>query len=64
MKTLKVLSALLSYPTADLMAAHDELCMVLEQEAVLPKPQRKALQNLLDDLATARAETAARQWSI
>ena len=33
MKTLKVLSALLSYPTAELMTAHDELCLVLEQEA-------------------------------
>jgi nitrate reductase delta subunit len=52
MKTLKVLSALLSYPTADLMAARDELRLVLEQEAVLPKPHRKALQNLLDDLAS------------
>jgi len=52
MKTLKVLSALLSYPTAELIAAHDELCLVLEQEAVLPKPHRKALQNLLDDLAS------------
>ena len=52
MKTLKVLSALLSYPTADLMAARDELHLVLEQEAVLPKPHRNALQNLLDDLAS------------
>ncbi|MBI2720337.1 MAG: nitrate reductase molybdenum cofactor assembly chaperone [Rhizobiales bacterium] len=51
MKTLKVLSALLSYPTDDLIAAGDELCLVLEQEAVLPKAHRTALRNLLDGLA-------------
>lgn len=51
MKTLKVLSALLSYPTAGLQAARDELVVVIEHEAVLPKADRKALTALIDDLA-------------
>jgi nitrate reductase molybdenum cofactor assembly chaperone NarJ/NarW len=51
MKTLKVLSALLSYPTADLQAARDELIAVIEREAVLPKGDRKALAHLINDLA-------------
>jgi nitrate reductase molybdenum cofactor assembly chaperone NarJ/NarW len=51
MKTLKVLSALLSYPTAELQAARDELIVAIEHEAVLPKADRKALSSLIDDLA-------------
>lgn len=52
MKTLKVLSALLSYPVEDLIAARSELVAVIEQEAVLPQGERAALAALLDELAT------------
>lgn len=51
MKTLKVLSALLSYPSQELVAARDELTGVVEREAVLPRADRLALVSLLDDLA-------------
>ena len=51
MKTLKVLSALLTYPTAELQAARDELVAVIEHEAVLPKADRNALIHLIHDLA-------------
>ena len=37
MKTLKALSALLSYPTEDLVAARDELVATLEREAILSR---------------------------
>lgn len=50
MKTLKVLSALLTYPTADLVAAAGELRAALDREAVLPKKTRAALGRLIDDL--------------
>lgn len=52
MKTLKVLSALLSYPTPELMAAADELKAVLRAEAVLPPPHLAAVCDLADDLCT------------
>lgn len=52
MKTLKVLSALLSYPTDELLAARDELIGVLEREAVLPRAERRALALLIHDIAT------------
>ena len=55
MKTLKVLSALLSYPTEELLAARDELIGVLEREAVLPRAERRALALLIDDIAAGDA---------
>ena len=51
MKTLKVLSALLSYPTSELLAARDELVAVIEREAVLPKAERTSLVQLIDNLS-------------
>ena len=51
MKTLKVLSALLTYPSPDLIAAGPEMKVVLAREGVLPKPHREALAHLIDDLA-------------
>jgi nitrate reductase delta subunit len=51
MRTLKVLSALLTYPTADLVAAGAELKAVLDREAVLPPRERAAVTALVDDLA-------------
>lgn len=52
MKTLKVLSALLTYPTSELQAAADELKAVLKREAVLTKPHLGAIVEFIDDLAT------------
>ncbi len=52
MKTFKVLSALLSYPTAELVAAGDELKTVLNAEAVLPKSAITEIAGLIDDLAS------------
>lgn len=53
MKTLKVLSALLTYPTPELIGAADELAAVLDAEKLLPKAERAALQVLIDDLASS-----------
>lgn len=52
MKTLKVLSALLTYPTPELRGAAGELVAVLDREKLLPRPERLALQALIDDLAS------------
>lgn len=52
MKTLKVLSALLTYPTPEMIDAADELAAVLDAEKLLPKAERAALQGLIDDLAS------------
>ena len=43
MKTLRALAALLSYPTAELVAAADEIREVLDREALLPAADRAAL---------------------
>lgn len=51
MKTLKVLSALLSYPAPGLAGAADEMKQVLRAEALLPAPQLTALLRLIDELA-------------
>ncbi len=50
MLTFKVLSALLCYPTEELMAALPELPSVIEQESVLADEQKTALQALMADL--------------
>lgn len=51
MKTLKVLSALLTYPTDHLVAAAGELKTVLAKEALLKPKQLAALAALIDDIA-------------
>lgn len=51
MKTLKVLSVLLTYPTEDLLAAAGELKTILRQEAVLPERARTAVEAVIDDIA-------------
>ena len=51
MKTLKVLSALLSYPTSDLLAAGDELKDIIRSEGLLSHPHLKAVTGFIDDLA-------------
>jgi nitrate reductase molybdenum cofactor assembly chaperone NarJ/NarW len=50
-KTFKVLSALLSYPTAELQQAAGELAAVLDAENLLPRAIRRQLQTLIDDIA-------------
>jgi nitrate reductase molybdenum cofactor assembly chaperone NarJ/NarW len=51
-RTLKVLSALLAYPTVELQAAIPELAAALDAEALLPAAVRRRLQQLMDDIAT------------
>ena len=51
-RTLKVLSALLSYPTAELQAAAHELRAALDAEARLPRKNRDRLDRLLEEIAT------------
>jgi nitrate reductase delta subunit len=51
MKTLRALAALLSYPTAELVAAADEIRQVVDGDVVLPAAERAALCRLIDDLS-------------
>lgn len=51
MKSLRALAALLTYPTAELVAAAAEIRDVLDREAVVPRAARAALHRLIDDLA-------------
>lgn len=51
MKTLKVLSALLTYPSEDLLAARSELKAVMRREGVLSGADRAALDSLIETLA-------------
>lgn len=51
-RTFKVLSALLSYPTADLQAAANELRASLKAEAIVPQDFAGPLDSLIDELAT------------
>jgi nitrate reductase delta subunit len=50
MKTFKVLSLLLSYPEAELIAHGAELAEVLEQEALLPANARRAVAGFIGEL--------------
>ena len=51
-RTFKVLSALLSYPTAEIVAAAPDLRGVLESERLLKRHQIRALQPLIDEIAS------------
>ena len=51
MKTLKVLSALLTYPSGELITAAPELKAILAREAVVPRSRRAAVEALIDDIA-------------
>ncbi len=51
-RTFKVLSALLSYPTAELQAAAGELRAALDEEALVSSALRDGLDVLLEELAT------------
>lgn len=50
--TLKTLSALLTYPTAELVAAVPEMRAALDAEGLLPERHRSRLDRLLEELAT------------
>jgi nitrate reductase molybdenum cofactor assembly chaperone NarJ/NarW len=51
MRTFKVLSALLAYPEPDLLAHAGEFAAVLDEEALLPDRDRRALGAFIADLA-------------
>lgn len=51
MKTLRAIAALLSYPTAELVAAAPEIRAAIEAEKVVPPAERAALHRLIDDIA-------------
>ncbi len=51
-KTLKVLSALLSYPTEDMVAAIPELRAALDEEGCFPEKNRDRLDRIIEELAT------------
>jgi nitrate reductase delta subunit len=51
MRTLRVLARLLSYPTAELRQAAQELRAVLAEEGALPAKHRAAVGALIDDIA-------------
>ena len=51
-RTLKVLSALLSYPTAELQAAVPEMRAALDAERRLPQKNRDRLDRLLEEIGT------------
>ncbi|MDX2205890.1 MAG: nitrate reductase molybdenum cofactor assembly chaperone [Hyphomicrobiaceae bacterium] len=53
MKTLKVLSALLSYPSEELIGAGEEMKSVLAREAILPAPHVAALSRMIDGFAAS-----------
>jgi nitrate reductase delta subunit len=50
--TFKALSALLSYPTAELQKAVPELIVALDSEALIPRSMRRQLDVLLNEIAT------------
>jgi nitrate reductase delta subunit len=53
MIVFKALSALLAYPQETLLAALPEIAAIVWQPGALPTPQRKALRELIDELATS-----------
>jgi len=51
-KTLKALSALLTYPTAELQQAADELRAAIARESLLPAREARLLDRLIDEIET------------
>jgi nitrate reductase delta subunit len=51
-RTLKVLSALLTYPTVELQAAIPEMRAALDEEARLPQVNRDRLDRIMEEIAT------------
>jgi nitrate reductase delta subunit len=52
MRTFKVLSALLSYPSEELISAAGSFSAILEAESLMPKRERRALDVLIGELAS------------
>lgn len=52
MKTFKVLSALLTYPSDELVAAAPEFIRVLDDDGIVPTAQRRALAALIAEIAS------------
>ncbi len=52
MKSFKVLSALLTYPSEELIAAAGSFAAVLDAEALVPGSERQALDRLLGEIAS------------
>lgn len=52
MKTFKILSALLSYPSQDLIAAAPEFVAVLDAENLVPADQHAALSALIEEIGS------------
>lgn len=51
--TLKALSSILSYPTADLQAARDEILAAIDEDAALPAVNRGSVAKLVFDIREA-----------
>jgi len=51
MRTFKILSALLTYPGEELIAAAPTFCAILDAEKLLPRAVRGALGELIDEIA-------------
>ena len=51
MKTFKILSALLCYPTEELIAAAPEFGRIIDAEKLIPQRQRGAIGVLIDEIA-------------
>ncbi|MGY4422998.1 nitrate reductase assembly molybdenum cofactor insertion protein NarJ [Bradyrhizobium sp. JR6.1] len=54
MRTFKVLSALLSYPTEALIDAAPEFLAVLDSDKLVPEACRKAVDLLIEEIALWR----------
>ena len=55
MRTFKVLSALLSYPTEALIEAAPEFLAVLDAEKLVPTACREAVDLLIEEIAVGEA---------
>ena len=53
MRTLKILSLLLNYPSADLQAEAENLKRALSEEGLLPARQLKSIHAFIDDMAAS-----------
>jgi len=62
MKTLRVLSAVLSYPTEEIRQAADAMKAALAAEAVLAPRERAALERLVDDIAAGDLYDRQERW--
>ncbi len=62
MMTLKILSALLSYPGAELRQALPELRLALTEENALPRARRRALEKLMNELGDSDLYAAQERY--